>query len=118
MASSESQLDGLDILANLYELSILAIPSARMKTKDYGETKKGRHLSLTDTAFNHLGNIAHEARLSNSETLERLIRSTPIWEGSATLSDGAFSLIEDYAVLIDSTPDSLLSVYEDESLPA
>lgn len=89
-----------------------------MKTKDYGETKKGRHLSLTDTAFAHLGNIAHEARLSNSEALERLIRSTPIWEGSATLSDGAFSLIEDYAALIDESPDSLVSAYENESLSA
>ena len=118
MASSGSGLDALYILANLYPLSILAISSARMKTKDYGEMKKGRHLSLTDTAFNHLGNIAHEARLSNSETLERLIRSTPIWEGSATLSDGAFSLIEDYAVLVDQGPDSLLSTYEDESVSA
>ena len=106
------------MLASLYALSILAISSARMKTKDYGETKKGRHLSLTDTAFNHLGNIAHEARLSNSETLERLIRSTPIWEGSATLSDGAFSLIEDYAVLVDPSPDFLSSGIKDESFSA
>ena len=118
MASSGSKLDGLYILASLYPLSILAISSARMKTKDYGETKKGRHLSLTDTAFNHLGNIAHEARLSNSETLERLIRSTPIWEGSATLSDGAFSLIEDYAALIDSPEAPFLTGYEDESFSA
>lgn len=108
----------MDILANLYPLSILAIPSARMKSKDYGETKKGRHLSLTDTAFNHLGNIAHEARLSNSETLERLIRSTPIWEGSATLSDGAFSLIEDYAALIDTPEEPLVLGYSYESFSA
>ena len=64
----------------------------------HAEPKKGRHVSLTDTAYSHLGNIAHEARLSASETLERLIRSTPIWEGSATIADGAFQLIEDYAI--------------------
>lgn len=63
----------------------------------YDEAKKGRHFSLTDTAFSHLSNIAHEARLSLSETLERLVRSTPIWEGSATLANGAFDLIEDYS---------------------
>lgn len=84
-------------MATMALLSILAIPPDRMKTIDYGEAKKGRHLTLTDTAFTHLTNIAHEARLSLSETAERLIRSTPIWEGSATLSNGAFSLIEDYA---------------------
>ena len=56
----------------------------------HGELKKRRHVTLTDTAFNHLGDIAHEARKSNSETLERLIRSTPVWEGSATLADNAW----------------------------
>lgn len=104
-------------MASLALLSIMAISSARMKTQDYGEMKKGRHLSLTDTAFTHLNNIAHEARLSKSETLERLIRSTPIWEGNATLSDGAFSLIEDYASLLPS-PDSLVSVFDHESISA
>lgn len=61
------------------------------------ESKKGRHLALSDTAYKHLKDIAGDARLSLSETLERLIRSTPVWEGNVTLSDGAFSLIEDYA---------------------
>jgi len=56
----------------------------------HGELKKRRHVTLTDTAFSHLGEIAHEARKSNSETLERLIRSTPVWEGSATLADNAW----------------------------
>jgi len=68
----------------------------------HGEPKKGRHLTLTDTAYSHLSNIAHEARLSLSETLERLVRSTPIWEGSATLANGAFDLIEDYSTSLDS----------------
>lgn len=69
-----------------------------MRKHAYGEQKKARHITLTDTAYKHIGDIAHEARLSTSETLERLIRSTPIWEGSATLSNGAFDLIEDYAL--------------------
>lgn len=67
-------------------------------TIDHGEPKKSRHFTLTDTAYCHLKNIAHDARQSLSETLERLVRSTPTWEGSATLSDGAFSLIEDYSL--------------------
>lgn len=70
-------------------------------TIDHGEPKKSRHFTLTDTAYSHLKNIAHDARQSLSETLERLVRSTPIWEGSATLSDGAFSLIEDYSLSSD-----------------
>lgn len=65
---------------------------------DYGEPKKSRHFTLTETCYTHLGNIAHEARQSLSETVERLIRSTPVWEGTATLSDGAFSMVEDYAI--------------------
>jgi hypothetical protein len=66
-------------------------------TIDHGEPKKSRHFTLTDTAYNHLKDIAHEARQSLSETVERLVRSTPVWEGSATLSDGAFFMIEDYS---------------------
>lgn len=66
-------------------------------TIDHGEPKKSRHFTLTDTSYAHLRNIAHEARQSLSETLERLIRSTPIWEGSILLSDGAFPMIEDYS---------------------
>ena len=74
------------------------------------ELKKGRHFSLTDTAYAHLGDIAWEARLSLSETLERLVRSTPIWEGSATLANGAFDLIEDYSTSLETD--------FDESFPA
>lgn len=74
---------------------------------DYGEPKKSRHFTLTDTAYNHLKNIAHEARQSLSETIERLIRTTPVWEGNATLSDGAFAHIEDF-----STSDVTIEDYE------
>ena len=62
----------------------------------HGEPKKRRHITLTDTAFSHLGEIAHQARLSNSEALERLIRSTPQWEGSATLSESAWEECMDH----------------------
>ena len=55
----------------------------------HGDPKKRRHLTLTDTAVAHLCDIAHEARLSKSETVERLIRSTPIWEGASFLNDEA-----------------------------
>ena len=78
----------------------------------HGEPKRRRNVCLTDTAFSHLGEIAHEARKSNSETLERLIRSTPIWEGSATLADNAWEECFDHTQeSVD--PDSLFS---DESL--
>ncbi|MFZ9998301.1 MAG: hypothetical protein ACO3G3_02885 [Candidatus Nanopelagicaceae bacterium] len=69
---------------------LITVPNA------HGELKKRRHVTLTDTAFNHLGDIAHEARKSNSETLERLIRSTPVWEGSATLADNAWEQCFDH----------------------
>lgn len=78
----------------------------------HGEHKKRRNVMLTDTAFNHLGDIAHDARLSNSEALERLIRSTPVWEGNATLADNAWEECMDHTQsLVD--PDSL---FPDESL--
>lgn len=68
-------------------------------TIDHGEPKKSRHFTITDTAYNHLKDIAHEARLSLSETIERLIRTTSPWEGNAVLSDGAFSLVEDHSIV-------------------
>ena len=68
----------------------------KANTTVHGEYKKRRHVILTDTAFKHLGDIAHDARLSNSEALERLIRSTPVWEGSATLADGAWEECMDH----------------------
>lgn len=104
-------------MASLATLSILAMIALPVKPPGYGEVKKGRHFTMTDTAFSHLTNIAHEARLSLSETMERLVRSTPVWEGSATLADGAFSLIEDYAVSLNNSPDSLL-INDDENFSA
>lgn len=68
-----------------------------MRKNLHGEPKKRRHITLTDTAFMHLGEIAHEARLSCSEVLERLIRSTPIWEGSASLSNSTWEECMDHS---------------------
>jgi hypothetical protein len=45
----------------------------------------------------HLSAIAGDARLSRSEALERLIRATPVFEGSAVLANGAWKLAVDYA---------------------
>ena len=62
----------------------------------HGEHKKRRHVLFTDTAWEHLADIAHDARLSNSETLERLVRSTAPWEGSATLANNAWEECMDF----------------------
>jgi hypothetical protein len=67
-----------------------------MPKSSYDSPKTKRHFTLTQDAFKHLVNIASEAKLSRSETLERLIRATPVWEGSASLSNGAWSLCVDY----------------------
>ena len=67
-----------------------------MPKSSYDSPKIKRHFTLTQDAFNHLVNIASEAKLSRSEALERLIRATPVWEGSASLSNGAWSLCVDY----------------------
>lgn len=78
----------------------------------HGEPKRRRHVCLTDTAFSHLGEIAHEARKSKSETLERLIRFTPKWEGSSALADNAWEECFDHTqelVNLDNT-------FPDESL--
>ncbi len=67
-----------------------------MSNTVHGEHKRRRHVLLTETAWTHLGNIAHDARLSNSEALERLVRSTPTWEGSATLANNAWEVCMDH----------------------
>lgn len=102
MSSSGEIVKRLAIVRTMASLAMLSISPMK---HDYGEPKKSRHFTLTDTAYAHLVEIAHEARQSLSETLERLVRSTPTWEGSATLSDGAFSLIEDYSISSNSIED-------------
>ena len=59
----------------------------------YEGGKQRRHLTLSD----HLTAIAKEASLSRSEVLERLIRSTPQWEGAAILTDEIWPDILDHS---------------------
>jgi hypothetical protein len=67
----------------------------------YDGNKRRRHFTLSDQAFDHLSAIAHDGMISRSEALERLVRSTPVFEGSSTLADGAWPLVIDH-----SSPDS------------
>jgi hypothetical protein len=59
--------------------------------------KRRRHFTLSNQAYDHLTAIAHEGMISRSEALERLVRSTPVFEGSATLADGAWPLVIDHS---------------------
>jgi hypothetical protein len=67
-----------------------------MPTSPYPGGKRKRHFTLSDQAFEHLGSIAADARLPKSEALERLIRTTPVFEGGTTLANGAWPLAIDY----------------------
>ena len=67
-----------------------------MPKTDYTNPKTKKHFTLTQDAFDHLASIAAEARLSRSETLERIIRGTPVWEGSTSFANGAWPLCIDY----------------------
>ncbi len=71
-------------------------PTFLMPTSPYKGGKLKRHFTLSEAANEHLASIAADARLSKSEALERLIRSTPVYEGSATLANGAWSLVIDH----------------------
>jgi hypothetical protein len=68
-----------------------------MPISPYKGGKSKRHFTLSDQASDHLSAIAGDARLSRSEALERLIRATPVFEGSAVLANGAWKLAVDYA---------------------
>ena len=68
-----------------------------MPTSPYEGGKKKRQFTLSDQAYDHLGAIADDAKLSRSEALERIIRSMPVWEGSTSLANGAWELCIDYA---------------------
>ena len=84
-----------------------------MPISPYKGGKRKRHFTLSDQAVEHLASIAADARLSKSEALERLIRSVPVWEGSASLANGAWKMCVDYAA--DETPE-LIDLSEDERL--
>lgn len=80
-----------------------------MPLSPYKGGKRKRHFTLSDQAYDHLTAIAGDARLSRSETVERLIRSSPVWEGSASLANGAWKLCVDYAC------DSIPPLVDDEA---
>lgn len=62
----------------------------------YEGGKQRRHFTLSTTTFDHLSLIAKDAGLSRSETLERLIRSTAISEGSMLLSNITWPMAYDH----------------------
>jgi hypothetical protein len=70
-----------------------------MPRSPYEGGKHRKHFTLSDTAYSHLCSIAEHACLSRSETLERLIRSVPAWEGSNAFANEAWEACIDYAVL-------------------
>ena len=74
-----------------------------MKKSYHDEPKTKRHVTLTQTASDHLDAIAKETSLSRSEAIERLIRSCSVWEAGFLLSDEA------WLCCIDHTNDSLQS---------
>ncbi len=63
----------------------------------YDGGKRRRHFTLSDQAYAHLSAIADDGMISRSETIERLVRSTPIFEGGSTLSNGAWPLVIDHS---------------------
>lgn len=86
-----------------------------MPISPYQGGKRKRHFTLSDQAHEHLSAIAADAKLSRSEALERLIRSVPVWEGSASLSNGAWKMCVDYAAdssleIIDLSQDDSLTI--------
>jgi hypothetical protein len=62
----------------------------------YDGGKRRRHFTLSDQAYDHLTAIAHDGGISRSETLERLVRSTDIGDGSSLLSDNAWPFVIDH----------------------
>ena len=68
-----------------------------MPRSPYEGGKQRKHFTLSETAYAHLSSIAASAALSRSETLERLIRSIPAWEGAASLSNAAWPSCIDHS---------------------
>jgi hypothetical protein len=68
-----------------------------MPKSPYEGGKQRKHFTLSEAAYMHLSSIAASAALSRSETLERLIRSVPSWEGAASLSNAAWPSCIDHS---------------------
>lgn len=73
-----------------------------MPKSPYQGGKQRRHFTLSDQAYEHLGGLAKGAKLSRSETLERLIRCQALLEGEYTLSDDAWPEVTDFSNISES----------------
>ena len=74
-----------------------------MPKSPYEGGKQRKHFTLSETAFAHLSKIAIAAGISRSETLERLIRSVPVWEGHVALSNDTWPACIDFCSSSDET---------------
>lgn len=74
-----------------------------MPKSPYEGGKQRKHFTLSEAAHSHLSKIASAAMLSRSETLERLIRSVPIWEGCAAFSNTAWPSCIDFSQTTESS---------------
>jgi len=74
-----------------------------MPKSPYEGGKQRKHFTLSETAFAHLSKIATAAKISRSETLERLIRSVPVWEGRVALSNDTWPACIDFCSSPDET---------------
>lgn len=68
-----------------------------MPKSPYEGGKQRKHFTLSETAFAHLSKIATAAKISRSETLERLIRSVPAWEGRVALANDTWPACIDFS---------------------
>jgi hypothetical protein len=73
-----------------------------MPKSHYEGGKQRRHFTLSDQAYAHLSAIAGEARLSRSETVERILRSYSFYEASI-ISDAIWPDIIDHTATLPSS---------------
>lgn len=67
-----------------------------MTKPSYEGGKQRKHFTLSEQAYAHLSEIAALTKLSRSESLERLIRSTALWEAEAVLPNEAWDFALDH----------------------
>jgi hypothetical protein len=84
---------GIDYCGGVHQFSAHELI---MKKSYHDEPKTKRHVTLTQTASDHLDAIAKEAGLSRSEAIERLIRSMSVWEAGFVLSEDGWSSCVDH----------------------
>jgi hypothetical protein len=74
-----------------------------MPKAHYDGGKQRRHFTLSSQVYDHLSNLATEAQLSRSETVERILRSTGIEYGSI-VSDDVWPEIIDHTIPLPPRP--------------